>query len=159
MQSGNAYPQRKMLTCKTGNCYYTPHPDGVHLMYKWTNGGTSTNADGHIVMWYACAGCKGARNKDKNLPKVPNAKRNETTERWIVNPYSLDAGHYCVPFEASKEKGRQVMYERKQEIFEHGGSVAGQMKKAELKITEKYGTIPESKFFVILLHLYFVMFR
>uniref|UniRef100_A0A914P9S4 Uncharacterized protein n=1 Tax=Panagrolaimus davidi TaxID=227884 RepID=A0A914P9S4_9BILA len=112
-------------------------------MYKWTNGGTSTNADGHIVKWFACAGYKGARNKDKTLPKVPNAKRNETTERWIVNPYNLGTGHYCVPLEASNEKGRQVMYERKQEIFEQGGSVADHMKKAELKISEKFGNRPE----------------
>ena len=149
---GLRIPFKKMLTSKTGSsscCYYTPHPDGEHLCYKWTFNGESKG-----IKWYACAGCKSVRNKDKTKPKIPNSKRDESTETWIINPVTLLDAHYCVPFETSKERGKQIMYERKKDIVENGGAVKSQIRKAEIIATERYGTKPESKFFKNILFRY-----
>jgi hypothetical protein len=61
---------KKMLTSKTGAnscCYYSPHPDGEHLLYKWTAYGDSKN-----VRWYACAGCRSVKNKDNSKQILQN---------------------------------------------------------------------------------------
>uniref|UniRef100_A0A914YUT8 Uncharacterized protein n=1 Tax=Panagrolaimus superbus TaxID=310955 RepID=A0A914YUT8_9BILA len=125
-----------MLTSKTGAnscCYYTPHPDGEHLCYKWTVNGISKN-----VKWYACAGCKSAKNKDKTKPKPPNSKRDEEAETWIINPMDLYDHHYCNPLETSKERGKQIIFTQKKEIINNGGSVKSHIGKAEVAITQKY---------------------
>lgn len=102
---------KKMLTSKTGAnscCYYSPHPDGEHLLYKWTAYGDSKN-----VRWYACAGCRSVKNKDNSKPNPPKSKRDEEAQIWIISPLELNQAHYCTPLEMSKEIGKQITYGRK----------------------------------------------